>query len=170
MSRRVFPSMTYAVMLMASLAIAAALVAVPSESGASGPMYYLSLGDSYSVGYQPSPTPGATSGYTAVVAAGKGMQLENFGCGGATTASILTFDDVFCGSSSPTDNPNGYGPPAATDVGPATAGQTEVQAAVAFIAAHPGQIGLVTISIGGNDVTSCAAALESRVLRARPYS
>jgi len=150
--------MTHAAMLVASLAIGAALVAVPSVSGASGPTYYLSLGDSYSVGYQPSPTPGATSGYTAVVAAAKGLQLENFGCGGATTSSILTFDDVFCGSSSPTDNPNGYGPPAATDVGPAVAGQTEVQAAAAFIAAHPGQVGLITVSIGGNDVTACAAA------------
>jgi len=93
--------MTRAVMLAASLAIAAALVAVPSVSGASGPMHYLSLGDSYSVGYQPSPTSGATSGYTGVVAAANGLQLENFGCGGATTSSILTFDDVFCGSSDP---------------------------------------------------------------------
>jgi len=144
-------------MIAVSLAVVAGVVALPSVSGASGPMYYLSLGDSYSVGYQPSPTPGATSGYTAVVAADKGLQLENFGCGGATTSSILTFDDVFCGSTNPIDNPNGYAPQAATDVGPAAAGQTQIQAAGAFIAAHPGQIGLITVSIGGNDVTSCAA-------------
>ncbi len=158
MRRGFFGSTTRVVVIAASLAVAAGLVAVPTVSGASGPTYYLSLGDSYSVGYQPLPTSGATSGYTGVVAAAKGLQLENFGCGGATTSSILTFDDVFCGSTSPVDNPNGYAPPAATHVGPASAGQTQVQAAEAFIAAHPGQIGLITISIGGNDVTFCAGA------------
>jgi lysophospholipase L1-like esterase len=153
-----FGSTTRVVMIVASLAVAAGVVAIPSVSGASSPMYYLSLGDSYSVGYQPSPTSGATSGYTAVVAKDKGLTLENFGCGGATTSSILTFDDVYCGVNSPTNNPNGYAPPAATDVGPALPGQTQVQAADAFIKAHPGEIGLITVSIGGNDVTSCAGA------------
>jgi hypothetical protein len=33
-----------------------------------------------------------------------------------------------------------------------------VQAADAFIDSHPGQIGLITVSIGGNDVTPCAGA------------
>jgi len=56
------------------------------------------------------------------------------------------------------NNPNGYGPAAATDAGPTVVGQTQVQAADAFIAANPGQVGLITISIGGNDVTACAAA------------
>ena len=51
--------------------------------------YYVSLGDSYSVGYQPSPTPGATAGYTAYVAQQTHLKLVNFGCGGATTVSIL---------------------------------------------------------------------------------
>jgi lysophospholipase L1-like esterase len=32
---------------------------------------------------------------------------------------------------------------------------TRVQAAVAFMRKHPGQVGLVTISVGGNDVTPC---------------
>jgi hypothetical protein len=156
--KKLFSSTTRVVMLAACLAVGAGVLAIPAVSGASGTQYYLSLGDSYSVGYQPSPVSGATSGYTAVVAAHEGMQLENFGCGGATTSSILTFDDVYCGVDDPINNPNGYGPAAATDVGPAVAGQTEVQAADAFIAAHPGQIGLITVSIGGNDVTACAAA------------
>ena len=34
--------------------------------------------------------------------------------------------------------------------------QTQVAAAQAFLAAHQGHIGLVTVSIGGNDVTGCA--------------
>ena len=158
MNKGFFGSTTRVVMIVASLAVAAGVVAIPTVSGASGPMYYLSLGDSYSVGYQPLPTSGATSGYTAVVAKDKGLTLENFGCGGATTGSILTFDEYYCGNSSPTFNPNGYAPPAATNVGPVAMGQTQVQAADAFIKAHPGQIGLITVSIGGNDVTACAAA------------
>ena len=38
------------------------------------------------------------------------------------------------------------------------AGQTQAAAADRFIAHHPGQIGLITVSIGGNDILGCAAA------------
>ncbi len=139
-----------------------ALVAVPTGVGAAATRsstrapekYYLSLGDSYSVGYQPAVGGGngtATSGYTGYAAAKLKLQLVNYGCGGATTASILTYDGV-CG-------PGGsYAPPAATDAGTIPPGDTQVQAAVAFIDAHPGKVGLVTVSIGGNDVTPCVAA------------
>src|SRR5579872_2541998 len=65
-------------------------------------MYYVSLGDSYSIGYQPEPAPGGpTPGYTAYVAKKKHMTLENFGCGGATTSSIL--NAVGCGAPAGTD-------------------------------------------------------------------
>lgn len=116
--------------------------------------YYVSLGDSYSVGYQPSPTAGATSGYTGYVAKKEKLTLENFGCGGATTSSILTYT----GSCVVTPASGQYGPPAATDPGPAISGDTQLQNAVAFIKGHSGEIGLITVSIGGNDVTSCASA------------
>ena len=147
---------------VSTAAVITTLVAAPGVSHAQGSMFYVSLGDSYSVGYQPSPVPGATSGYTGVVAAAKGLQLENFGCGGATTSSILTATGT-CGT-------NGYGPPAATDVGPSTPSETQIQAADAFISANQGNIGLITVSIGGNDVTSCvsAASPDSCVLAAIP--
>jgi lysophospholipase L1-like esterase len=117
----------------------------PAALGASRaqPTYYVSLGDSYSVGYQPGI--GATPGYTAYVAGHTGLKLVNFGCGGATTTSIL----------------NSVGCP---DVLPGTAGgmtypkTTQIAAADAFITAHRGHIGLITVSIGGNDVTSCAVS------------
>lgn len=113
--------------------------------------YYVSLGDSYSVGYQPVPAPdgAATSGYTGYVASQLGMTLENFGCGGATTESILTYTGI-CGAG------GSYAPPAATDAGPVIPGDTQVQNAEAFIAANPGKVGLITVSISGNDVTGCA--------------
>jgi hypothetical protein len=105
--------------------------------------YYVSLGDSYSVGYQPGK--GSTFGYTGYVAARTHLALVNFGCGGATTGSIL--DAVGC--------------PAALSAKfgrvsyPTT---TQASAAEAFIRAHAGHIGLVTVSIGGNNVTACASA------------
>jgi lysophospholipase L1-like esterase len=135
------------------------LVSVPGVSQAakaghkSAPLYYLSVGDSYSVGYQPNPDGSqgvATAGYTAYVAKKEHMQLENFGCGGATTASLLSA--LGCTES-------GYGPPAATDAVNYN-GMTQEQAVVDFIdaPANYGKVGLVTVSIGGNDVTSCASA------------
>ena len=78
------------------------VVAAPGVSQAAKvkppPPYYLSLGDSYSVGYQPGL--GATAGYTAVVAQKEKMQLENFGCGGATSDSLLTAIGVNAGDNS----------------------------------------------------------------------
>lgn len=123
------------------------VVAAAGRSHATAPtMYYVSLGDSYAIGYQPdAPGTGGTSGYTGYVAKKLHLQLENFGCGGATTASILT--SIGCGD------------PAATDA-VAYPTTTQAAAAEAFITAHPGQIGLITVSIGGNDVTACAAAAD----------
>ena len=131
--------------------IAAALVplafagACSSTSGSGTPTapakFYVSLGDSYSVGYQPDI--GATTGFTGVVATKTGMTLKNFGCAGATTTSVL--QTIGC-----------------PDVLPRTAGAvaypatTQIAAAQAFLKAHQGQIGLITVAIGGNDVTACA--------------
>ena len=137
--------------LVLGLALAVAglvgLVALPgvARAGAAEPTYYVSVGDSYSVGYQPGV--GATTGYTGYVAKATHLTLANFGCGGATTASII--DDVGC-----------------PDVLPHTAGvhryptTTQAAAAEAFLSAHRGHIGLITVSIGGNDVTACAAAVN----------
>jgi lysophospholipase L1-like esterase len=124
--------------------IMAGLLAMPgaAQAATKSPTYYVSLGDSYSVGYQPGR--GATPGYTAVVAKGTRLTLVNFGCGGATTTSIV----------SATGCP---------DVLPHTAGAvtypttTQEAAALAFLTAHQGHIGLITVSIGGNDVTPCVA-------------
>ena len=120
----------------------AALATAPSAQAATkSPSYYVSLGDSYSVGYQPGR--GATPGYTAVVAKSTGLKLVNFGCGGATTSSLVS--SIGC-----------------PDVLPHTAGAvlypttTQEAAAEAFLTAHRGHIGLITVSIGGNDVTACA--------------
>jgi lysophospholipase L1-like esterase len=127
--------------------LGAATIGVPGVAGAAtgsgAKSYYVSLGDSYSVGYQPGK--GSTFGYTGYVAARTHLTLANFGCGGATTGSIL--DAVGCSA----DLSAKFGRisyPTTTQVG----------AAETFIHAHAGHIGLITVSIGGNDVTACASA------------
>jgi GDSL-like lipase/acylhydrolase family protein len=145
---------TAAAMLVATGLITMGSVAVAGVSGAAqpstrshvtstkkAPLYDLSLGDSYSVGYQnPSITYGP--GYTDKVAKKEHMTLENFGCGGATTTSLLY--SIGCSGGQEITHEVLY---------PTS---TQEAAALAFIAANPGQIGLITVSIGGNDVTACA--------------
>jgi lysophospholipase L1-like esterase len=120
-------------------------LALPAEAQArsrpSSPTYYVSLGDSYSVGYQPGL--GSTPGYTVYVAARTHLKLVNFGCSGATTTSIL--DSVGCSIVLPH-----------TIGGVTYPTTTQIAAAEAFITAHQRHIGLITVSIGGNDVTGCA--------------
>ena len=98
-----------------------------ARSRPSSPTYYVSLGDSYSVGYQPGL--GATPGYTAYVAARTRLKLVNFGCSGATTTSIL--DSLGCSIVLP-DTIGGVTYPSTT----------QAAAAEAFITAHHGHIGL----------------------------
>ena len=108
--------------------------------------YYVSLGDSYAVGYQPAPREAATSGYTAVVARATHLTLANFGCAGATTASILE-----------TKGCRGRYGPAAVRGAVAYSNKSQAAAAQAFIRSHHGHIGLITITIGGNDITNCGS-------------
>jgi lysophospholipase L1-like esterase len=135
------------VVLAALVLAATGLVALsdPAQAGRARPTYYVSVGDSYSVGYQPGV--GATTGYTGYVAKETHLTLANFGCGGATTTSII--DTVGC----PDVLPNTAG----IRLYPAT---TQAAAAEAFITAHRGHIGLITVSIGANDVTACAAQVS----------
>lgn len=130
-------------MLGTALVATLGTVTVPSVAGAAtrSSTYYVSLGDSYAVGYQPGL--GATPGYASYVAKHANLTLANFGCAGATTTSLL----------------HTVGCPA---VLPHTAGgmsyptTTQIAAALSFIAQHKGHIGLITVSIGGNDVVPCA--------------
>jgi lysophospholipase L1-like esterase len=130
---------------VAVLASSSALVglAAPDAGAAStrSPTYYVSLGDSYSVGFQPGA--GSTPGYTVYVARKTHLKLVNFGCGGATTTSIL--DTVGC----PDALPHTVG-------GVTYPTTTQAAAAESFISQHRGHIGLITVSIGGNDITRCA--------------
>ena len=136
--------MRTSILAIAALLVGGSTLALPVEAGAAtkSPTYYVSLGDSYAVGYQPGK--GSTAGYTVPVAKGTHLTLVNFGCGGATTSSIL--NNVGC----PDVLPHTTG-------GQAYPTTTQIAAAEAFITAHKGHIGLITVSIGGNDVTGCVS-------------
>jgi lysophospholipase L1-like esterase len=131
--------------LMVIGCVTTAILTVPraAQAATKSRTYYVSLGDSYSVGYQPGR--GATPGYTAVVARATRFTLVNFGCAGATTASLVS--SIGC----PAVLPHTAGAVAY----PTT---TQEAAADAFLTTHRGHIGLITVSIGGNDVTGCAVA------------
>lgn len=113
---------------------------------------YVSLGDSYAAGYQPGTGgPGATTrnGFayqvpTAAASKGYALDLVNFGCGGATVESMLRTagcDQI---------GPDGQRYP----------GEPQASAAERFLRANRGGVALVTIIIGGNDVTACAFASD----------
>jgi lysophospholipase L1-like esterase len=111
--------------------------------------YFVALGDSYTVGFQ-DPVKGTTHNGPAdqlvPLARKRGYRykLVNLGCGGATTVSMLARIDCPAGGLAP--GAKGY------------PGKTQTAAAVDFIKKHRGKVGLVTISISGNDITPCIPA------------
>lgn len=136
-------------LLAALLAAGALAVGVAGQASAAQSKlkggYLVALGDSYAVGYQPGlgPTRQGFNDQTVTMARKKGYRftLVNFGCGGATTKSLLT--QKGCA-------------PRERAVGKLRYTGTQVAAAVKFIKANRKKVGLVTVSIGGNDVTACA--------------
>ena len=123
--------------------------AVTTTTAPTTNQYYVSLGDSYAAGFQPTGPKGVghttTNGFAYQLpqlasARGYHLTLVNFGCGGATSASML----------------NSKGCPLLGPGAPTYPKQSQAAAAEAFMIGHPGKIGLVTVSIGGNDLTDCA--------------
>jgi lysophospholipase L1-like esterase len=151
MSRRIcsLAAGLVAMLMLAPAALAAHHKPVPKPKQVKGIL--LSLGDSYSVGFQELPGGGTGTTHNGPanqlvpLAAAKGwhLKLVNLGCGGATTTSMLTASAVGC--------PPPALEPGATDY----PNKSQTQAAVDFIKSHRNQVKVVTISIGGNDVDGC---------------
>ena len=137
--------------LTACAAAVGALALVPAAQAKTnqgkGTQYYVSLGDSYAAGYQPG-IGNTRQGFVyqvPVLAKKRGYNLKvvNFGCGGATTKSMM--EQVGCPKA-------GLGP------GAKPFKKTQVDAATAFIRANRKKVALITVSISGNDVTKCVNA------------
>jgi lysophospholipase L1-like esterase len=138
------------VALVLSLGTCAVLVGPtgsPRAEGATARLFYLSLGDSLAQGYQPGYTNGSETlhGYSnrvvTDVAKKYRLTLLNYGCGGATSASILYSD--------------GCRQDGLANGGVEYPNQPQSVAAIGFLRAHRGHIGLITLSIGWNDFGSC---------------
>jgi lysophospholipase L1-like esterase len=112
-----------------------------AASAASKATYYVSVGDSLAQGYQPiggpfSPlgTEGYAQGYanqlfTSIRDRYEQLRLVKLGCGGETTLTMV-LGAAYCGFST----------------------GSQLAQAEAFLNAHRGEVALVTIDIGGNDV------------------
>lgn len=118
--------------------------------------YFLALGDSITYGYQASkvraglPPSGFNTGYVDVFGARlreikPGITTINYGCPGETTSSFLAgpclwtalgqqLHDGFSGS--------------------------QMQAAVAFLKAHPGEVGPITLTLWGNDIAQLVGSCQ----------
>ena len=140
--------------ILALAALGMALAVLPATaSAAAGPHYYLALGDSLAQGMQPNfkgVLQDTNQGYVDDLAAAESahvrdLQLVKLGCGGETTTSMLT----------------GKGNAAnARRFHCVKSGGSQLAAAVRFLKAHhrAGEVPLVTIDIGANDVDGCATA------------
>jgi lysophospholipase L1-like esterase len=115
----------------------------PAPAGPVADAYYVSLGDSMAVGYQPGR--GETrEGYVdnlwrTVRESMPSLAKRKFGCAGETSESLIS------GVGSPCEYVEG----------------SQLDAAVAFLAGHPGQVPFVTIDIGSNDVVNACLDLRS---------
>ena len=135
--------------LVAAVVALLAVLLVPAAASAAERNLYVSLGDSYAAGFQATGQGQGRftrNGFAYQVprfarSRGWDLKLVNFGCGGETTTSILRRTTP-CGGPAPG--------------GPDYAGRTQADAATRFIRRNRDRIALITVSIGGNDVTSCA--------------
>ena len=132
------------------------LAAVPEVASAAGrpgppaaPSYYLALGDSLATGYQPASIGQLTScgyqyGYACDLYQGlrrdhPNLEAVNLSCPGETTSSMLS----------------GVGSPCYAG------GAPQLARAVRFLAQHRGQVALITIDIGANNVDGCVQSVGS---------
>jgi lysophospholipase L1-like esterase len=116
--------------------------------------YYLALGDSLSRGMQPNVnglTVNTNQGYVNQLFKIEhkriaGLKLVQLGCGGETTGSMIT----------------GKGNPFATINHCKPKGGSQLKAAKLFLKSHHhrGEVPLITIDIGANDVDSCATSSD----------
>ncbi len=147
---------------LVALLAAALVVALAPAAGAGHPGgTYLALGDSVAAGTQ-QPAPFTANGYTDNLY--KHLQDEygfddfvNLACPGDDTAEMLV------AAGSPTsDGSLCYGAGAPLPPG----GTSQLDAAVAYLLSNPGEVGLITIAIGANDVLACDPTDPPPVLNA----
>jgi lysophospholipase L1-like esterase len=131
------------------ITIATLFGGIPAAGAGKGaPVSYLALGTSLAVGFQPGK--GETDvGYVddlwrTMEPRFPGLTLRNVGCPGETTRSMITGKRSLCHY---------------------VAG-SQLDAAVAFLQAHPGQAAFITIDVGANDLVEACLRDTFRLDRA----
>ncbi|MFL1432316.1 MULTISPECIES: GDSL-type esterase/lipase family protein [unclassified Nocardiopsis] len=148
----------------ALVAVAATALAATGCAGGDGEdtsagtqeRYYLSLGDSLTVGVQPTEEgPGAETadGYTDILYrtlydGDSTLRHERSGCGGEDTTTFLEGGIPRCGER--------YD------------GRSQIEVAEEFLAEHEGRVDLVTLTIGGNNFTGCVVGIDNVETGGRP--
>jgi lysophospholipase L1-like esterase len=148
--------------LVAALAAVVVGVPVSADSLQFNPPkhFYMSLGDSVAFGFQhdkffsellagtysPSDFPGYSYPFGADMQLLRpGLRVVDYGCPGETTVSYMGTCSFQAAGVALHD---GY------------SGESQMQAALHFLQAHPGQVSPITISLGANDVQSCLPAAD----------
>jgi lysophospholipase L1-like esterase len=138
------------------------LLALPAGASAKEKPYYVNVGDSYAVGYQPGRATGGKGGattdgyaerFTALAAEdGHPVRLRNFGCVGASTGTILLRHGCPSGVRGARHAVEYKG--------------TQADAAVRFLEAHREHTKMITVSLGRNDIRRCLSAGSLDCVRA----
>jgi lysophospholipase L1-like esterase len=135
------------VALAAVILVSVALSAAGVAEAKTAKSYYLSLGDSLSVGVQPKSNgknANTKHGYARQLAKlVGGLKLVEYGCGFATSKSVI-------------DGSRPCAPARKPGYKNKSAKTSQLAAAEKFLKAHKGHIAFVTIDIGANDVASCS--------------
>jgi len=133
------------------ITLLAVLTIAPTASAATPKKFYVSLGDSYAVGFQPGV--GSTrNGFVDQLpglakSRGYNLKVVNFGCAGASSKAMM--EQVGCNK-------------AALALGATPYPKlTQLAAATKFIKANRSKVALITVAIGGHDVTSCVNATDT---------
>jgi lysophospholipase L1-like esterase len=140
------------------VAVAASLAVLGGSRPIASPpaAYYLALGDSLAYGLQPDkvdaglPPSGFHKGYVDLFAASlrkldPGIRVVNYGCPGESTRTFVAGGCPWLGSHELHDPHRG----------------TQLQATLAFLRAHPGKVGPITLTLGGNDAAAVADACRN---------
>ncbi len=141
------------VAFVAALTLGAAGTVAPAAAGpATSPHYYLSLGDSLAFGYQPDLVAAGdlnAADYRGYAEDFAGMRphltLVNYGCPGETTGTMLAGGCPWPGTLH-----DSYG-----------GAPSQAAAAFAFLRAHPGEVDLISIDIGSNDLLALVNACRN---------
>src|SRR5262252_2424607 len=152
------------------LAAAAPGSALATSSDSKAPVYYLSLGDSLAAGEQPTLPPGQNFGdegyadqlYAIEHATIQNLQLVKLGCGGESTASMIT--------AVPTLAVPGVGPVPYEGRGDhyfcSFPHGSQLAEAVNFLDAHRGFVSFVTLDIGAGDIFALGDVAGQAQIRA----